>query len=121
MTTRDSGSGRGGSGRPAVGGYGGACWLPVPGQRRLGAPCPGAVGSRRGSVTRRRPPGPARLGPRLAVSLPGARGVEEEPDSERGEEHGESGRRRRRRWRGARVAPVAGALLLGGGGCGCPR
>lgn len=78
--TRDSG---GGSGRPAAGSRGGACRLPVRSQRWLAAPCPKAVGSRRGSVTRRGPPGPARLGPRLAVPLPGARGVEEESDSAR--------------------------------------
>lgn len=48
----DSGSDRGGVGRPAVGGYGDARILRVPSARRLGAPCPAAVGSGRGTVAR---------------------------------------------------------------------
>lgn len=47
-----SSSDRGGVGRPAVGGYGDARILWVPSARRLGAPCPAAVGSGRGAVTR---------------------------------------------------------------------
>lgn len=109
---------RGGSGHPAVRGYGGACRLWVPGQRRRRAPCPAAVGSPAEQTTHGSPPGPARLGPWPAEPSPG---VGEALSSRAGEEHGESGRRRRRRRRGAPLAPLAGALPLGGGSCGCPR
>ena len=84
-TAGNSGSDRGGSGRPAVGGNGDARILWVPSARRLGAPCPAAVGSGRGAVTRRRPPGPTCFGPWLAVPLPGSRGAEENPYSRAGQ------------------------------------
>lgn len=65
------------------------------------------------------PRDPLSSAPLVRRAFPGARKRTCTP--KRGEQYGESGRRRKRRWRGAPVAPLAGALLLGGGGCGCPR